>query len=236
MARKAAASVGRKPLVEPSSKPKKNKPVRAALPVEIGAALAGSQIVGEVVVRPLASVKPNTWNPNRMTDFDRESLTVGLREDGWLKAQSLLIWGTDNKGKRRDVIIDGEQRWTVAAAAGFTEGPMVFLDGVSERDAKKLTIKFDKKRGRFDDYAIGSLVRELAAGSEDPNLGIDLGFDEKEFKALLASADSGDLSGADLDAYKEQYGVIVMCRNEAHQKEIFDRLVTDGLDCKVVVT
>lgn len=36
--------------------------------------------------------------------------------------------------------------------------------------------------------------------------------------------------------YKEQYGVIVICRDEAEQKEIYDRLHSEGYECKVVTT
>ncbi len=34
--------------------------------------------------------------------------------------------------------------------------------------------------------------------------------------------------------YKEQYAVIVICKNEIEQKEIYDRLLCQGLTLKVV--
>ena len=36
--------------------------------------------------------------------------------------------------------------------------------------------------------------------------------------------------------YKEQYGVIVICENEGEQKEIYERLHSEGYTCKVVTT
>lgn len=36
--------------------------------------------------------------------------------------------------------------------------------------------------------------------------------------------------------YREQYGVIVLCSNESHQRKIYTRLRRAGLECKVVVT
>lgn len=36
--------------------------------------------------------------------------------------------------------------------------------------------------------------------------------------------------------YKEQYGVIVICKDEAEQKEVYDRLHSEGYECKVVTT
>lgn len=34
--------------------------------------------------------------------------------------------------------------------------------------------------------------------------------------------------------YKEQYGVIIICANEKEQKEIYEKLLAEGLILKVV--
>ena len=94
------------------------------------------QVRGDVVSRKLDSVKPNPWNPNTMSDEMKESLLYGLKRDGWLASQALLIWGTDEKGERQDLIIDGEHRWLAATGEGLQKGPMVFLDGLSAAEAK----------------------------------------------------------------------------------------------------
>lgn len=36
--------------------------------------------------------------------------------------------------------------------------------------------------------------------------------------------------------YKEQYGVIVICKDEGEQKEVYERLHSEGYECKVVTT
>ena len=36
--------------------------------------------------------------------------------------------------------------------------------------------------------------------------------------------------------YKEQFGVIVVCRNEAHHQEVYEALSAQGYTCKVVRT
>lgn len=35
--------------------------------------------------------------------------------------------------------------------------------------------------------------------------------------------------------YKPQYGVIVVCKDEPHQRALYNRLARQGLSCKVVV-
>ena len=121
-----------------------------------------NQLVGESVMRKLSGVKPNSWNPNTMTDHQYASLLEGFREDGWIASQALLVWGTDEAGKRKNIIIDGEHRWRAAQELGYTEAPMVVMRGITEAVAKSLTIKLDAKRGQFDSEQLTLLVKEIA--------------------------------------------------------------------------
>jgi hypothetical protein len=134
----------------------------------------------------LDAVKPNTWNPNTLTPFERESLKQGLRTDGWLYSHALLIWRTDDKGEVRNVIIDGEHRWLVARELGFVEGPMVYLDGITEYEAKKLTIKVDAKRGHFDDELLTKLLKEIQPNHDVATIAIDLGIADATLAKLLS--------------------------------------------------
>jgi ParB-like chromosome segregation protein Spo0J len=135
---------------------------------------------------PLDSVTPNDWNPNRMTARQYAATVHGMRADGWVSSQPLLIWRTDESGMSRMLIVDGEHRWRAAMDLGFEEGPMVFLDGVSRSVVQALTIKLDAKRGAFDSDLLSSLVIELAAEYEGEDLALDLGFEDAEMAALLA--------------------------------------------------
>jgi len=143
-------------------------------------------VVGTVQIRPLSDVKPNPWNPNRMTARTMESLKHGITADGWLASQSLLIWGADADGVQRDLIIDGEHRYRAALELGFTTGPMVVLDGLSEAKAKALTIKMNQKRGEFDAAELADLVASISdeLGAED--LALDLGFNDEDVMKMLA--------------------------------------------------
>lgn len=143
------------------------------------------EVVGKVQVRPLASVKPNDWNPNEMDAQMSASLRQGLVEDGWLLSQSLLIWGKDNRGKDRNLIIDGEHRWTEATALGFESGPMVVLNGLKPAQARRLTISLNQKRGRFNDL-LPDVLRSIQAELPSVDLGLSLGFDPEELYRILA--------------------------------------------------
>jgi hypothetical protein len=145
-------------------------------------------IVGLVVIRPLADVTPNTWNPNHMTAFEKDSLRHGLLHDGWLVSQTLLVWGTDEKGRTRNIIIDGEHRWTVAMEMKMPEGPMVFLDGYNEARAKALTLKLRTRQGTHNEVEVGELLRSIQDEfSSAQNLQLEFGIEEEKLMALLST-------------------------------------------------
>jgi hypothetical protein len=156
------------------------------------------RVVGKAAMTLLSKVEPNTWNPNRMTPFIRASLKHGLEEDGWLASQALLIWGTDQEGATKNVVIDGEHRLLVARELGFKDGPMVFLHKLTEAQAKALTVKMNQKRGAWDETALAELVRDIQfAEGDGSNLALDLGFQDDVLMALLAVPEVD--MGTDLD-------------------------------------
>lgn len=145
------------------------------------------KLVGTAIIRPLSEVKPNTWNPNVMTDFQKKSIRHGFIHDGWIASQALLIWGTDERGKRKNIIIDGEHRYFAAIDCGMKEGPMVFLERLSEPQAKALTVKMDAKRGKFADAPLSEILREVQFElGDDVNLSLALGMEEDIIMGLLA--------------------------------------------------
>ena len=52
---------------------------------------------------------------------------------------------------------------------------------------------------------------------------------------LLDETDNG-IETAPESKYKEQFGVIVICKDEAHQQEVFESLAGSGYEVRVVVT
>jgi hypothetical protein len=142
-----------------------------------------AKVRGKVEIKKLATVQPNGWNPNRMTDEMMASLEHGLRADGWIASQALLVWGKDESGHKRALIIDGEHRYRAALACGMTDGPMVVLDGLSETEAKALTVKLNQKRGEWDIDGIAALVRELQGSVDMPEL--DFGFSADELAQMF---------------------------------------------------
>ena len=138
---------------------------------------------GDVRFQSLDSVRPNDWNPNKVPTHKYESIKLSMKKDGWLSSQPLLVWETDEGGKKRMLIIDGEHRWRIANELGYTEGPMVFLNGITKAKAIELTIKLDNNRGAFDRDKLSQLMRESLPSMKDPAL--VLGFTQTEVERLM---------------------------------------------------
>jgi 3'-phosphoadenosine 5'-phosphosulfate sulfotransferase (PAPS reductase)/FAD synthetase len=133
-------------------------------------------LVGEERLTVVRSVKANPWNPNKMTHFMQASLEQEIALHGWLKSMLILVWGKDEKGVVQNLIIDGEHRWVVAKRLKIETIPMVFIDGITESEAKKLTIKIGQKQGAFDPENLSVLLRELQGEMDLGDYAIDMGF------------------------------------------------------------
>jgi hypothetical protein len=184
------------------------------------------RVLGDLVkICPLADVRPNTWNPNGMTSFMRTSLREGLRK-GWIAAQALTIWGSDEKQNPKNFIIDGEHRWSEAKALGYTEGPMVWFFGITEAKAKALTVELNGKHGDEDPAKLSALIRSVHPDFQG-DLGLDLGIEKAEMARyltvpaplVLPTAEPPDLSSTSMKM-KQLY-----FNEEQHQE--FNRLIRD---------
>jgi len=151
------------------------------------------RIVGEEAKTLRLDVyRPNDWNPNGMTAEEFDLLVRNLDEKGWARSDALLVWGTDEKGRKQNVIINGEHRWRAATKLGWATGPVVVLNGITRAEAVQWTIRLDKNRGRFDPEKLHlALDRELGFGAasdvQATALALSLGFTEEQARDLRVS-------------------------------------------------
>ena len=146
--------------------------------------------VPEVV--PIGGFRPNPWNPTGITAEERDRIRHGFETDGWLVAQALLVWRTDERGATRNLIVDGEQRWRVATELGMARGPVSFLDGPSEAAARALTIKMNARRSGGGGFDMSRLARNLGAIEVDlssPEMAHDLGLSGAIFERVAQMND-----------------------------------------------
>ncbi len=139
--------------------------------------LKGNSLVGDVVHIPRGSVRPNDWNPNVVDPTMLEAIRFDLETNGWLASQAMTVWNTDERGRKQGVILDGEHRWTLATS--MKKVPAVLLDGLTEVQAKALTLKLAQRRGHFDSDQLADVVRSLQRSAElSKDLSMHLGYSD----------------------------------------------------------
>ncbi|MFA4974639.1 MAG: hypothetical protein WC683_18695 [bacterium] len=164
------------------------KPIVKAQPIKPPA----PTMRGETRDCALSKVKPNTWNPNHMNAFMLKSFEQELRDTGWLRSMLILVWGKDEKGVERNIIIDGEHRHKVGRKVGYKTVPMTFIDGITEAEAKRLTLKI-RKQGEYDVEDLSKLLQEpdVRAGMDLNAYALAIGIEDVELGRLLELPDVG---------------------------------------------
>lgn len=189
--------------------------------------------VPEVV--EVARFRPNPWNPTGITEEERDRIRVGFRKNGWLVAQALLVWRTDEAGAERNVIVDGEQRWTVARELGIERGPVSFLDGISEARARSLTVELNARRaggGRFDPEKFRVNLAEIGRFDASVPKAPDFGLDPRAFDKLVAPPFSS--APDQTDRARVGFVVLVDCDDEEHQLRTIEDLMSRGYKCRAL--
>lgn len=144
------------------------------------------------------------------------------------------------------VSVDGDGMWLVPVVRGWASR--------SDGDAEAYLVASNHltTRGGWDDAGLADMLSGLA--ELDPALLEVTGFSEGDLAAILGeqseygddetrtggddgpAPDSADELNRDPGGYREQYGVIVMCRDERHQEDVYGELIAEGHKCRVVTT
>ena len=187
----------------------------------------------------LTDIVPDDRNANRGTERGAGMLEHSLRTYG--AGRSILI----DKNNR---VIAGNKTVEQAAQIGLDDVVVVDSDGSKLIAVRRTDVDLDTLAGR--DLAIADnrtsevgLDWDVEALEALQQEGGDLGqfWFDNELASLLESTEdtfaSTDVEPAVPDGkYSEQFGVIVICDDEAHQQAVYDELSAAGHKCKVVVT
>lgn len=127
--------------------------------------------------------------------------------------------------------VDGDGEWLVPVVRGWA----------SESDAHaRAYLAASNKLSENGGWDTDTLPDYLAGLAEQGTHLLELsGFTPDELAAMLddgAGVDSADELADTEDKYTEQYGVIVICGDEAEQERVYDELKAEGRNCRVVTT
>lgn len=131
------------------------------------------------VLVPIAYLKPNPWNPNKVARPEMDLLKVSIRKSGFC-FPLVVIKESDTSY----MIVDGFHRHLVALELGMDQVPVVVLDEpISELMAA--TIRFNRARGTHQVDRMSNIVGDLSnLGEPDSAIAKNLGMDPDELLRL----------------------------------------------------
>lgn len=169
----------------------------------------------------VAALTPYENNP-RDNDGAVEAVANSIKEFGF---KVPIIIDKDN------IIVAGHTRLKAAKELGYNRVPCIVADDLTEEQIKAFRL-VDNKAAELATWDFEKLDLELSELS-------DLDMSLYGFSSLKPVDNADDETNNTTDTgfnYKEQYGVIVICQDEAEQEDIYNRLTEEGFECKVVAT
>jgi hypothetical protein len=123
----------------------------------------------------------NTWNPNRMTPVMREKLAEAIDLFGFIDPLTVRPLGDLYQ------IIDGEHRFEVGVELGFEDFDAMIVEGLTDVDAKKLTIVMNELHGQADPDKLGPLIEDIISASSLEDLFRGFPYDEGVVASFLST-------------------------------------------------
>lgn len=176
-----------------------------------------------LVRMPLADVNhPHPKNPRDIPAADSEEIRVldaSLDHDYF----DPVVWNS-----RNGLLVSGHVRVPRLIALGFTHADVSVVDYDEATHEARLLAGNDHS-GKNNEDKLDALLTSLRTSEVDPVL------------AMLAALPPeppppGPPPEEPVFNYKSQFGVIVICADEAAQEQTFNQLTSLGMACRVVVT
>lgn len=130
---------------------------------------------------------PNPWNPNRLSGKEQRSVDESLQLYGQFQE---LVVRPHPKLSGKYQILDGEHRHKSLTGTVYVN----VIHGLTDAEAKKLTIVADAARGNFEQDSLANLLGELSKDLGDA-LSIGLPYDQSELDELLKSLQQSNGEG-----------------------------------------
>jgi ParB-like chromosome segregation protein Spo0J len=158
-------------------------------------------------------VKSNPNNPRVIKDDKFEKLVRSIKEFPKMLEIRPIVVNDDM------IVLGGNMRLKACKAAGLTQVPIIKASDLTEEEQRQFIIKDNVSGGEWDWDMLANEwdVEELQEwGLDVPNYG--------------ETAEQKDLS----DELKETFEVIITCRDEKNQEQIYNKLIGEGYECRVL--
>lgn len=169
----------------------------------------------------LSTIKSNPNNPRVIKDDKFQKLVNSIKEFPKMMELRPMVVNEDN------IVLGGNMRLKALKELNYKEVPDEWI-----KNAKDLTKEEQRRFIIADNVGFGEHDWEMLASEWDSeeleSWGLDLvGFETNEVEIQKEQVDLSD----DL---KETFEVIISCADETHQEQIYNKMIADGFEVRVL--
>jgi len=167
----------------------------------------------------ISQIKPNPKNPRTIKDERFEKLKKSIQDFPDMLNKRPLVCFTDTDGKY--VVLGGNMRLKAAKDLGLKELPIIFADEWTEEQKAEFLIKDNVGYGEWE-------WQQLATDWDNQKLE-EWGLEIPIFK----NGDEDELKDIS-DTIKNLYRIEIVCQDEEHQENTYNKLIEQGYECRLL--
>jgi len=177
----------------------------------------------------LNKLKLKDGNPRAIKDDRFGALVESLKNFPHMLKLRPIVYDPDTME-----VLGGNMRLLALKELGYKDIPDDYImsaETLTEEEKRRFTIVDNVGFGEWD----WDILANEWDDAELADWGFDMSFLDRGEQEDTNTDDEGNFDDEGIQG-KNQYGVIVMCEDDAEQEKVFNTLTEQGYNCKVVVT
>lgn len=171
--------------------------------------------ISKIEYVPIWKVKNNPNNPRLVKDDKFKKLVKSIQDFPDMLDKRPIIVNEDM------IVLGGNMRLKACNEAGLKEVPIIVTNWTEEQQ-RQFIIK--------DNLGYGEWDWDMIANEWDVNEINDWGLDIPDFNKEIILDDADDLSSE----IKSLYRIEIICKDEEHQENTYNKLIEQGHECRLL--
>jgi len=163
----------------------------------------------------ISEIKLNQNNPRLIKDDKFKKLVQSIKDFPEMLDIRPIVVNSDM------IILGGNIRFKACKEAGLKEVPIIVADNLTEEQQREFLIKDNTSGGEWD--------FEMLANEWDVEQLEEWGLDIPAFD-INNETEQNDLS----DTIKNLYRIEIICKDEEHQENSYNKLIEQGYECRLL--
>lgn len=180
----------------------------------------------QILEIPISKIKNWKHNPRSIHEKDFKRLLKQLKEYNQFKP--LICY----KKNGSYITLGGNMRLKAMQKLGFQKVAIVEVEAKTKKERIKLSLIDNDRSGYYDDQALAELIYPFKDELSLKDFKVDLRIPDMDLGNVLDRFSSQKREGEQL---QEGFEIIVECKNEKEQQNLFERFEKEGLKCRVLV-